>query len=235
MHPSDVSLSPAPAAPPSHPPPSYPLRDASGNIIYCTSASSSRPPPRRACPLLHSLLCTLLLRRRHVGNMPVLLSRGGAPVVVVGSWFPFCALVTFPLVAGSVALVTAFLVVPYAPVWVYCLYLPLAAGVLLALCGVACSNPGLVEHRPDISDEAKRAGTHVWNDRVGSWRPKGSLYCGTNDVVVEKYDHFCPWTGTAIGRGNMFFFKAFVIGVNALCYVTVFVVVYLAVFERGKS
>jgi len=47
-------------------------------------------------------------------------------------------------------------------------------------------------------------------------------------------DHFCPWTGTSIGKGNMFFFKMFVVCVNTLCYVTIFVIVFLSIFEVGK-
>jgi hypothetical protein len=29
-------------------------------------------------------------------------------------------------------------------------------------------------------------------------------------VIVEEFDHTCPWTGTAIGRKNMFPFQMFV-------------------------
>lgn len=43
-------------------------------------------------------------------------------------------------------------------------------------------------------------------------------------VLIQDYDHLCPWTGTGIGGGNMLAFKAFVVGVNILCYFTIIIV-----------
>ena len=46
--------------------------------------------------------------------------------------------------------------------------------------------------------------------------------CG---VVVEDYDHTCPWTGTAIGKGNIKWFYLFtggllpLIGLCVICNV----------------
>ncbi len=45
----------------------------------------------------------------------------------------------------------------------------------------------------------------------------------------------CPWTGTAIGGGNMAAFKTFVVTVNVLCYGSVFVVCYLALIVAAGS
>ena len=35
-------------------------------------------------------------------------------------------------------------------------------------------------------------------------------------VMVDRYDHTCPWTGTAIGGGNMTYFTIFVTSVIVL-------------------
>jgi hypothetical protein len=47
-----------------------------------------------------------------------------------------------------------------------------------------------------------------------------------SQVLIEGYDHLCPWTGTGIGHGNMFAFKAFVVSVNVLCYFSIALVAY---------
>ena len=45
-------------------------------------------------------------------------------------------------------------------------------------------------------------------------------------ALVYDYDHVCPWTGTAIGKGNMLPFKIFVFSVNVLCYLSVGLVIW---------
>lgn len=105
-----------------------------------------------------------------------------------------------------------------------------------------------------VTDEEAGQGGWFWNEQVGSFRPPGALYCrecgvsvsdsrsrscafssthtsfATNvrlKVLIQDYDHLCPWTGTGIGRGNMLAFKVFVVGVNILCY---FSIILVAVF-----
>ena len=55
---------------------------------------------------------------------------------------------------------------------------------------------------------------------------KGALYCRECGVLVQDYDHLCPWTGTGIGKKNMWAFKGFVISVNILCYASVGIVIW---------
>ena len=43
----------------------------------------------------------------------------------------------------------------------------------------------------------------------------------SRQALVHDYDHVCPWTGTAIGKGNMLQFKLFVFSVNVLCYLSI--------------
>ena len=40
-------------------------------------------------------------------------------------------------------------------------------------------------------------------DRTKTWRPTTAKYADDCNVLVDKYDHTCPWTGTAIGGNNM--------------------------------
>jgi DHHC palmitoyltransferase len=49
-------------------------------------------------------------------------------------------------------------------------------------------------------DEEAGHGGWFWNEQVGSYRPPGALYCRECGVLIQDYDHLCPWTGTGIGR-----------------------------------
>ena len=49
-------------------------------------------------------------------------------------------------------------------------------------------------------DEEAGQGGWFWNEQVASFRPPGALYCRECGVLVQDYDHLCPWTGTSIGR-----------------------------------
>ena len=40
---------------------------------------------------------------------------------------------------------------------------------------------------------------------------KGAHFDPDCAVVVVDFDHTCPWTGTAIGKGNMPYFQAFIV------------------------
>ena len=51
-------------------------------------------------------------------------------------------------------------------------------------------------------------------------------------VTWQDFDHTCPWTGTAIGRGNMRPFTAFVSSCGALVVYVLFVLFVMLVFYR---
>merc|ERR1712194_512027 len=98
--------------------------------------------------------------------------------------------------------------------WCVYVYAALLGLTLLSLSMVSCRDPGLVERI--IDEEACGAG-FVWNEQVGSFRPADARYCGECKVMIDNYDHFCPWTGTGIGNNNMCCFKIFVSLVLSLC------------------
>lgn len=103
------------------------------------------------------------------------------------------------------------------------MYIPVVVAVLSLLFCVSCRDPGLMER---VTDEEAGEGGWFWNEQVGSYRPPGALYCRECGVLIQDYDHLCPWTGTGIGKKNMWAFKAFVIGVNVLCYSSIGIVIW---------
>ncbi|GMI05874.1 hypothetical protein TrVE_jg393 [Triparma verrucosa] len=214
----------------------WPRKDSFGHHIYASVSTSPNPPRPLSPPLSHFHRYLCCLSSHYIGKMPVLLSSSsGHPIIVVGSWWPFCFFVTFGLILLITTLLTVFLIIPYAPVWLIVPYYSLVVVVVGSLVGTSCRNPGLIKKRVTINtNEPDNVNKEKWifNDRCKSYRPRGALYCPQNDIIVEEYDHFCPWTGTSIGKNNMTAFKVFVVSVNFLCYATVGVAVYLVVAVR---
>ena len=58
---------------------------------------------------------------------------------------------------------------------------------------------------------ARDALGHKWSysKKAQSWRRPGVVYCSESCVLVEDIDHFCPWTGTTIGKKNLRYFNCF--------------------------
>jgi len=163
---------------------------------------------------------------RRLGNMFVLCERtDGSPLVVAGPCWPFCTFVTLPLILAVSAAVSYFIIISVdspLPIWVAYIYFPVLGFVLASLFCVSCQDPGLMER---VTDEEAGNGGWFWNEQVGSFRPPGALYCRECGVLIQDYDHLCPWTGTGIGRRNLMAFKLFVVGVNVLCYFSIILVI----------
>jgi len=155
---------------------------------------------------------------------------------VAGPCWPFCTFVTLPLVAGLSGLTLYFCILKDGaplPMWTAGIYIPLIAITLLALFMVSCQDPGLVERK---MQEDRATNSFLWNEQAGSYRPPDALYCRECQVVIEDYDHLCPWTGTGIGKKNMLAFKLFVLFVNLLCYGTIAMVAYVLLADTsGRS
>lgn len=162
-----------------------------------------------------------------VGSMFFLVEReDGSPIIVAGPCWPFCSFVTVPLIVGCSALVGYFIVSnpnTGLPWWFGLIYYPIVIFVLSVLFCVSCRDPGLMER---VIDEEAAENGWFWNEQVGSYRPAGAMYCRECKALVHDYDHVCPWTGTAIGKGNMKPFKMFVFSVNVLCYLSIGLVIW---------
>jgi len=169
---------------------------------------------------------------RRVGGMHFLWeSADGSPIVMAGPCWPFCTFVTFPLICGLSALVIYFLILQERaklPFWLVFIYLPVVAFTLISLFGVSCRNPGLLVR---VTDDEAGQGGWLWNEQVGSFRPEDALYCRECKAVIQDFDHLCPWTGTGIGKGNMGCFRAFIVSVNILCYLSLGLVAYVLIKE----
>mmetsp|Transcript_27381 Transcript_27381/g.46337 ORF Transcript_27381/g.46337 Transcript_27381/m.46337 type:complete len:277 (-) Transcript_27381:547-1377(-) len=168
---------------------------------------------------------------RRVGSFFFLLERkDGSPIIAAGPCWPFCTLVTVPLILVLSTLVMVFIVFNKnsgMPWWFALIYCPILAFVLIALFCVSCRDPGLMER---VADEETAEQGWFWNEQVGSYRPAGAMYCREGKALIMDFDHVCPWTGTAIGRNNMLQFRLFVFSVNVLCYLSVGLVIWFVFF-----
>jgi hypothetical protein len=82
-------------------------------------------------------------------------------------------------------------------------------GLLLSLLKVSCTNPGILPRHAQRPWAEADEDPWIWNDQAHTFRPKHARFDPEIQAVVERYDHFCPWTGTAIGAGQLFWFRVF--------------------------
>lgn len=65
-------------------------------------------------------------------------------------------------------------------------------------------------------------------------RPPRASHCPYSNACVERYDHYCPWTGTAIGARNYRYFLGFVYS-TALLGLYVVAVCLAGLFTRRNA
>ena len=51
----------------------------------------------------------------------------------------------------------------------------------------------------------------IWCEEAKAYRVFGVQYCNETQTLIKDIDHFCPWTGTTIGSGNIKYFYWFLI------------------------
>lgn len=130
---------------------------------------------------------------------------------VVGPYWPMLCFVTFPLilvVSGLTAYTNIY--VPGASPLLIILWSTLTFALCYSLYSVATTDPGILPKysTPPLGADNR---TWIWNDRSHSYIPRGSYFDPDCSVVVLDFDHTCPWTGTAIGKGNMPYFQLFIV------------------------
>lgn len=168
---------------------------------------------------------------RRVGNMTVLcetqLKSGDRRLhAVVGPYWPMMAFVTFPVII-LVSLLVAVMMLPHMPRPVQVVYWLLTLWVCLALLRVACTDPGIfrrVWKKPSSSQAV-----WLYSTQGQTWRPKHALYSRDCNVIVEGFDHTCPWTGTAIGKGNLDAFDCFTRSIVVLAFFDILLAVFSAI------
>lgn len=181
------------------------------------------------CGCCSAIVCPFLGASR-VGNMAVLkqsnewvteevpdLENGGTRIerstrpsldFVVGPYWPMLCMVTYPLIFG-VSGVTLVTVIPKVSPLVGLIWAICTVGLIVALGMTAFRDPGILPRYDNPPPNQPENGWR-WNDRALSYRPAGSWYDPDTAVIVEGFDHTCPWTGTAIGKKNMCAFQLFV-------------------------
>merc|ERR1712032_22713 len=86
------------------------------------------PRPTSSLEGFHMIFCCCA---RRIGGMFSLLERSdGSPIIIAGPCWPFCMLITFPLIGGIGGLVTYFILFNEKlnlPIWVTILYIPLVS------------------------------------------------------------------------------------------------------------
>jgi hypothetical protein len=177
-------------------------------------------------------------RAGRVGNMVVLLSTreavldddgrrvGERPLIrcTVGPYWPVTVCLTVPGIVGY-ALYAGFL---RGNVWEeskagwFYIWACLNSLALLSLFLVSCSNPGILYRCEEPQEE-----TWTWNDQALTYRPPYAKFDPECAVMIDHFDHTCPWTGTAIGKRNMRWFRVFVCAVFASAIFNTIVIVFL--------
>jgi len=162
-------------------------------------------PPPYGHIWLTGICCGIILQRRRIGNFVLLCGTH----VMVGPYWPILCGVTLPLLM-SIALAALF----RGDI----LDKPLFLGVWIAINGTCwtsllltgCRNPGIFKRHRTIPADAPDADTWRWNDQARTFRPEHARYDTDTKCVIDHFDHTCPWTGTAIGGGNIRSFYVFV-------------------------
>ena len=90
---------------------------------------------------------------------------------------------------------------------------------IVSFTSTACSDPGIFPRYRTRPVDVKNAETWRYNSVTMSYRPPGVVYCRDNAMLVEKIDHFCPWTGTTIAKRNLCCFHIFT---SSLCALLIF-------------
>lgn len=76
--------------------------------------------------------------------------------------------------------------------------------------GKRCLEEGFGSTESSLDSPALWAGN--WNQICVTCRivrPLRAKHCATTDRCIECFDHFCPWVGNAVGKGNRHYFLLF--------------------------
>lgn len=157
------------------------------------------------------------LGARKLGHMAVLCTREGEDgrtelACIAGPFWPFTMCVTMPLILVISGLVAVKLLGHHAP-FVIVIWLVTLLTMITFLLLTGCSDPGILRRygeRPTPGSHPVETNRWRWSDQAQTYRPPGASYDSDCGVIIEGFDHVCPWTGTGIGAANMAYFQTFV-------------------------
>lgn len=148
-------------------------------------------------------------------------------IYVVGPYWPMLLCVTYPLIF-SVSIWTAYkaVFVPKQYPLIMLGWTILTFGLISSLFHVGFKDPGIMRRYREpptsivsgngsggdvtVTTSGRMNTSWRWNDQAQTYRPRNAFYDPDCAVVVEEFDHTCPWTGTAIGKKNLKAFHSFV-------------------------
>ena len=170
-----------------------------------------------------AICCRYCCCVRRVGNMVVLLQRNTATahrpklLVVLGPYWMVLVFVTIPIFALLSTYTFISVTRNENSTTLIVLHLLTTSGLFISLFMVGCQDPGILYRYsappvPSLTTSSNSDETEwQWNDQALTYRPLRAKYDSECAVVIERFDHTCPWTGTAIGMKNMFWFRIFVV------------------------
>jgi hypothetical protein len=172
--------------------------------------------------------------KRKIGRMYVCAETSeGKPTCLFGACWPMTfvtwALISLPVIGVS------FIVIPPMQntiAQVICVLLTVTIVLIysITLFCTGFSDPGIFKRHKDPVDG------WTYHTSTNSYRPRGVVFCSESQLLVHDIDHFCPWTGTTIAKGNL---KCFGVFVTMVCvgimYLPALLIVGMAVggFQRN--
>lgn len=172
------------------------------SLDYSTTSTESSDSKNPLC-----LSLPRCLYGRRLGRAYVCLESEdstGRPRVLwmVGACWPMM-LCTLTLILGVPFVLYGLFLNEVHPMLIVCGF-ALMTITATAFVATACADPGIFPRYTT----AKRSNWR-WHSATESYRPPGVVYCRDNRLLVERIDHFCPWTGTTIAKRNMLCFQIF--------------------------
>eukprot|EP00543_Licmophora_paradoxa_P002947 CAMPEP_0202448964 /NCGR_PEP_ID=MMETSP1360-20130828/7758_1 /ASSEMBLY_ACC=CAM_ASM_000848 /TAXON_ID=515479 /ORGANISM="Licmophora paradoxa, Strain CCMP2313" /LENGTH=144 /DNA_ID=CAMNT_0049066761 /DNA_START=19 /DNA_END=450 /DNA_ORIENTATION=+ len=109
---------------------------------------------------------------------------------IMGPYWPMLMFVTYPLILG-VSAWTLFTVLSRQLIIIQAFWWCATLGLIYALAMTAFRDPGILyKHAspPPQNEQSWR-----WNDTAQTYRPLRAFYDPDCAVIVEEFDHTCPW------------------------------------------
>lgn len=128
--------------------------------------------------------------------------------IVLGPYWPKLCFFTLPLILGVSALAAVrgvFRKSNEESHLIKGVWIASTTGWVTSLLYTSLVNPGILIRHKD-----RPAKNWRWNDNCQSYIPPDAVFEPDCNVVIEKYDHTCIYTGTAIGKNNMRSFLLFI-------------------------